>query len=124
MIRAISDMPAENFGVSYVTVGTVPILVRIDPAVASVANCGSIPLTATVTADVAHAGVAWSVEGSLCDVGPCGTEFPDTTASGRAVTYRGPCSSAMPLLASVRIRATSLSDPSRSATASITILTQ
>lgn len=122
VLSAISDMPAENRDVAYITVGTVPISVSVDPSSLSLPDCTSAAFTATVSADVAGAGVVWSLEGNLCDVGSCGTVFPGTTASGVATTYAAACSSSGPLTAGVTIRATSISDPSRSATAQVTIL--
>jgi len=121
-VIAISDSDDDSFGVSYVTIGTTPVSVTIDPPSAGVANCGRQVLTATVDHDSAEDGVAWSLEGGLCDVAPCGTIFPGNTDSGDPATYTGPCSSSLPIMTTVRVRATSLSDPSRSATASMTVM--
>jgi hypothetical protein len=120
-VVAIADSDAESVGVSYVTIGATPITVTVDPSVATIANCGRVDLTATVASDSANAGVTWSLEGTLCDAGPCGTIFPVTTASGASATYGGPCTSNLPFSASVRVRATSISDPSRSAIATVTV---
>jgi hypothetical protein len=121
VLRAISDAEAGNSGVAYVTVGTVPIVVTVVPIVATTENCGSVSFSAAVVADTAQAGVVWSLEGALCEAGICGVTIP----GGRfATTYMGPCSTNLPLMSSVTIRATSVSDPSRSATAQVTVLYQ
>ncbi|HEX4824446.1 MAG TPA: hypothetical protein VFV19_09040 [Candidatus Polarisedimenticolaceae bacterium] len=120
-VTAVSDSDPESIGVSFVTVGITPIAVTIDPASATIANCDRVTLTATVSNDSANAGVAWSLEGSLCDAGNCGTIFPATTGSGAPATYAGPCASDLPFSATVRVRATSISDPSRSTTANVTV---
>jgi hypothetical protein len=120
-VVATSDSDAESFGISYVTIGTTPIAVTIAPTSAGVTNCGRADFIATVANDSAGAGVTWSLEGGLCDAGPCGAVFPDVTASGAGATYAGPCSSTLPFVASVTVRATSISDPSRSATATVTV---
>src|SRR5262245_17610437 len=120
-VIAISDSDAESIGISYVTIGTTPIAVTIDPSSVTIANCDRTTFTATVSNDSSGGGVIWSLEGGLCDAGSCGTVFPATTASGAPATYGGPCSSNLPFTASVRVRATSISDPSRSATANVTL---
>ena len=120
-VVAVADGDPESIGVSYVTIGTTPISVTVAPASVTIANCGRIDLIATVSNDAAGAGVVWSLEGTLCDAGNCGTIFPATTASGAPATYGGPCASNLPFTATVRVRATSISDPSRSATANVTV---
>src|SRR5262249_26495324 len=120
-ITATSDSDPESLGVSYVTIGTTPITVTVDPSNVTVTNCGRVDLTATVADDTAGAGVTWSIEGGLCQAGPCGDISPIATASGATGTYSGPCSSSLPFMASVRVRATSISDPSRFVTATVTL---
>lgn len=120
-VVAVADGDAESIGVSYVTIGTSPISVTIAPSSVTIANCDRATFTATVSGDSAGAGVTWTLEGGLCDAGSCGSVFPATTASGVSATYGGPCSSNLPFMATVRLRATSISDPSRSGTANVTL---
>ncbi len=71
-------------------------------------------LTATVSNDSANGGVTWSCAPS----GSCGSFSAATTASGAPTTYTAP--SAVPASA-VTITAASVTDPTKTGTASITI---
>jgi len=74
-------------------------------------------LTATVSNDSASAGVTWSV---TCGTsGACGSFSPTSTGSGTATTYTAP--SAVPSGNTVTVKATSVTDSSKSAAAIITI---
>jgi hypothetical protein len=89
-----------------------PVAVSVSPTTAQV-NAGlKKQFTATVTGTT-NTAVTWSVAGSGCTGATCGT----VSSSG---LYTAP--SAVPSSAQVSVTATSVADPTKSATASITIL--
>jgi hypothetical protein len=71
-------------------------------------------LTAVVTND--SKGVNWTV---TCGTSPCGSFNPTGTASGAPTTYTAP--TAIPTPNTVTVTATSVTDPTKSASATITI---
>lgn len=73
-------------------------------------------VTATVSNDTANAGVTWSV---TCGSSDCGSFNPASTPSGTATTYVAPA--AVPTGNTVTIKATSVSDSTKSASATVTI---
>jgi len=74
-------------------------------------------LTAVVSNDTSNAGADWSV--TCGSAGACGSFSPTHTASGNATTYTAPI--AVPAGNTVTVTATSTTDPTKSASASITI---
>ena len=76
--------------------------------------------TATVNYDPANAGVNWDTvqTGGSCG-SACGSFTPTSTASGAATTYTAPA--AVPANPAVTISATSVTDATKSGTASITL---
>lgn len=75
-------------------------------------------ISATVSNDSLNGGVTWSVS---CGTSSCGSFNPTKTSSGANTTYTAPAT--VPSAGVVTVTATSLSDPTKSATASITITT-
>jgi len=95
-----------------------PISVSILPVSASVpATFGTQVFTAQLTNDVQNKGVTWSISGTGCSGSTCGTL---TNATSTSVTYNGP--SAIPNPATVTLKGTSLSDNTKSSTATITVV--
>ena len=94
-----------------------PITVSLSSAAASVPAGTSVTFNASVTNDPASKGVAWSVS---CAAVPCGTVSPATTASGVDVTYTAPASPPATDL-QVTLAATSVTDSSKSARATVTV---
>jgi hypothetical protein len=92
------------------------ISVTVSGAPATLTVTGTADLTATVANDSANGGVTWSCAPS----GSCGTFSAATTASGAPTTYTAP--SSVPSSA-VTITAASVTDPTKTGTASITITT-
>jgi len=84
---------------------------------ASMAESASLPITATVTNDSASAGVTWSA--TCGTAGVCGGFSSNTTPSGTAVTYTAPAT--IPSGATVTITATSVTDATKSTSATVTI---
>jgi hypothetical protein len=91
------------------------IAVSVQPKVAGVDIKTTRKFTASVTNDPNHAGVEWSLGG-----GP-GTIAPLRTASGASVTYTAPTT--LPSLALTHLTASSITDGSRYATATIFLTT-
>jgi hypothetical protein len=85
------------------------------PAALTISN--TFPLTAVVTGDSKNAGVTWT---ATCGTAACGAFNPATTASNAATTYTAPA--AIPTGNTVKVIATSVSDTTKSASATITIV--
>lgn len=83
---------------------------------ASVAEGAVQAFTATVTNDSASAGVTWSV---TCGSASCGSFDQTNTGSGAATNYTAPAT--IPSGGSVTIKAASVTDPTKSVTATVTI---
>jgi hypothetical protein len=85
------------------------------PAVLQIGT--TYPLTAVVTGDSKNAGVTWTV---TCGTSACGALSPTTTASSAATTYTAPA--AIPTGNTVKVTATSVTDTTKSASATISIV--
>jgi hypothetical protein len=83
---------------------------------ASLATGAKTNISAVVSDDSTNAGVAWSVS---CGSSACGSISTANSASGASVTYIAP--SSMPSPASVTIIAKSVTDATKSVSASVTI---
>ena len=94
----------------------VPITITVSVDQPTIEPGGTAQVTATVSNDTANRGVQWSVS---CAAAPCGSVSP-ATASGVAATYRAPATRPAADLA-VKITATSVSDSSVSASATVTV---
>jgi hypothetical protein len=97
---------------------TAPVLtVAFNPPAPTSMNAGaSSSLTAVVTNDPKNAGVTWKV---TCGSSACGSFSSATTPSGTATTYTAP--SAVPSPNTVTVTATSVTDNTKSVSASIAI---
>src|ERR1700722_14372919 len=78
------------------------------PATLSIGTTAT--MTATVSNDAASAGVQWAVS---CSAADCGSFNPAQTSSGVATIYTPP--STLPSPTTVTVKATSMSDASKSA---------
>jgi len=95
-----------------------PITVSVSPVSANVpATFGTQAFAAQLTNDVQNKGVTWSISGAGCSGSTCGTL---TNATSTSVTYNGP--SAIPNPATVTLKGTSVSDNTKSSTATITVV--
>jgi hypothetical protein len=93
------------------------IKVSISLNVANVQWAGSVQLTATVDNDSSNSGVIWTI---TCSSTPCGGLSATSTASGKATSYSPPI--ALPAAnLMVNLKATSVADQTKSATAVITV---
>src|SRR5882762_7367458 len=96
--------------------GPQPILVVLStPPPSSIVAGGTATISATVSNDTAAKGVTWS----CAPAGTCGSFNPMSTASGASTTYTAPASS--PSGGMVTITASSVTDSTKSASASVTI---
>jgi YVTN family beta-propeller protein len=93
-----------------------PIRVSLSSNSATVEVGATVQFTATVANDPTNEGVNWSVS---CSVSPCGIVSPTHTPSGAATTFTSPASQTAAL--TVILTATSVSDPTKSAVATITV---
>jgi hypothetical protein len=99
-----------------ITIAAPAISVTIVNPPSSIAAGATANLTATVANDTANAGVNWTV---TCSSSSCGSFNPTKTASGSATVYTAPA--AIPTSGTVTITATSVTDPTKTNSASITI---
>jgi hypothetical protein len=77
---------------------------------------GTASFKAVLTNDYAAGGATWS---AACDSSDCGSFTPDTTASGVVTAYQAP--STVPAGGTVVISATSVTDPTKSISTTVTI---
>jgi uncharacterized protein YjdB len=102
------------------TLTVTPILVTVLPRTAILqAGVGTQEFIATVTNDAQNQGVTWNLSGGGCSGGTCGTLSANLSTSGSAITYTAP--PAVPTPATVTLTATSVSDGTRSSSATISI---
>jgi hypothetical protein len=97
--------------------GPPPIGVSVSPTSASLQVSQSAGFTATVQNDSASKGVNWALSGTGCTGAACGTL---TNVATTSVTYTAPVGAPSP--ATVTLKATSIADNTKSASATITIV--
>jgi hypothetical protein len=113
-IRSVSQADTSASGSASLTL-TSDVQVTVTPTTASVPVSTTQQFTAQITGSGTPAtSVTWSLTGSACPAA-CGT----LSASGNTATYSAPAT--VPSPATVSVVATSVADPSKSATAAITI---
>jgi predicted dienelactone hydrolase len=97
------------------------ISVSLSATTATVAVSTSVMFTATVQNDSANRGVTWNLTqgGIACSPG-CGSVAPASTPSDAPVTYTAPAT--VPTNPTLALTATSVSDSSKSALATLTIV--
>jgi hypothetical protein len=127
----VTDSANQSASQPYTVTIAPPISVSILPTGASLQINGTQQFTATVANDPNNRGVTWSVNvvrtpamGSLtCSNGvDCGQISPTSTASGASTTYTGPSSVFGSQTEHVLVTATSVTDNTRSATVTVTII--
>src|SRR5467141_2961348 len=102
-------------GVSRLPGPTSIVVTMISPPPSSLPAGGTASVAATVSNDTANAGVSWSCTPSAT----CGSFNPVSTASGASTTYTAPSSA--PAGGQVVIMASSMTDSSKRANASVMI---
>jgi hypothetical protein len=113
-ITATSSADPSKSGSATITVPA--ITVAVSPTSATVAVNAMQNFTATVSNDPSNKGVSWGLSGAGCSGSTCGTLSNKTTTS---VTYTAPAS--VPSPPTVTLTATSVTDGTKSASATITI---
>ncbi len=108
---------SASANVAIATPGTLSVVISTFPLSRSLATGATAVYGATVSNDIANAGVTWSCSVSTGD--PCGTFSPTQTASGATTTYTAP--SSVPQSNIVNITATSVTDTTKSWTKYLTI---
>jgi beta-glucanase (GH16 family) len=96
-------------------VGAVAVLLTITPTSASVPTAGSQLFTASVTG-TSNTAVTWSLSGAGCSGSSCGTLSTSSLSAG----YLAP--SVAPTPANINVIATSVVDPTKSASANLIIV--
>ncbi len=111
---------AQTSIAAYATIVTQPITVQVFPSTAVLYATQTTTFSALVTNDIKNGGVKWTLtqNGAACSAS-CGTLSPTTTGSGVNTTYTAP--NAISSAATVTLTATSVTDNTKSATASISL---
>jgi hypothetical protein len=121
-VRVTATSIADPTKSASATIQIAPVSVSITPAVLSVATAGTGTLTANVAYDGLNKGVNWSVScTNTTSPSNCGTITPHT-ASGAPATYTAPSVANIAVGSTVNVTATSVTDPTKSATAVVTTI--
>ena len=116
LVRATSVAdPSKSASASITVVVATAVLLSISPTSAAVPTAGTDSFTATVTG-TQNTAVAWSLNGAGCSVASCGT----LATSSLAAVYAAPLVAPSP--PTVNVVATSMADPSKTASASVSIM--
>lgn len=116
-LYASSTTNPSKYSSVTLTIGGNPISVGFAPAPPSTLQLSaSAPIRAVLSNDITNAGVNWAV---LCGSSDCGSFDPEQTTSAEATTYTAPA--AIPTGGTVQITATSIADPTKAVSATISI---
>lgn len=111
--------PTKSASASITITAAPAISVTFSTPPPSSINAGATAsIVASVTGDSANGGVTWTVS---CGSSQCGSFSPTKTASGAATTYTAPATP--PSGNTVTIQATSVTDSTKTATATVNIVT-
>jgi hypothetical protein len=113
-VTSVAD-PTKSASASITLVATAAVLLSINPTSASVPTASTDSFTASVTGTT-NTAVAWSLSGAGCSGASCGS----LATSSMTAVYTAP--SVAPSPASVTVAATSMAEPSKIASASVTIV--
>jgi hypothetical protein len=116
-LYAAATSDQSKFSSVTLTIGGLPISVGFAPAPPTTMQTnGSASFRVVLNNDNTDAGVKWTV---LCGSTDCGSFDPTQTTSGVTTTYTAPAT--VPTGNTVQVTATSIADPTKSASAKITI---
>ena len=107
--------PTKSASANVAIVAALAVLLSLSPTSASVPTSGTQLFTASVTG-TSNTAVTWSVSGAACSGSSCGT----ISTSASSAVYLAP--SVAPSPASVTVVATSVADPTKTASASLTVV--
>jgi hypothetical protein len=117
LYAAATSNPSKYSSVT-LSINGLPISVVLAPQPPATLSAGaSTQFRAVVSEDAANAGVTWTV---TCASSDCGSFNPTKTASGIATTYTAPA--AAPSGGTVQVTATSVTDSTKTASATISIM--
>lgn len=117
-LYAASASSPNKFASVSLSINGNPISVSLAPPPPGSLTAGSsTQLRSVLNNDPANAGVTWSV---LCGSADCGSFQPSQTGSGIATTYTAPA--AAPAGGIVQVTATSVTDPTKTASTTISIM--
>jgi hypothetical protein len=117
-LTATSGTDGTKISTATLTV-TAAISVSVAPTTASGQVSQAKSFTATIQNDTQNKGVNWTLSGAGCIGATCGSLSATSSASGVAITYTAPGS--VPTPATVRLTATSITDGTKTAAATITV---
>jgi hypothetical protein len=117
---SVADGTKKASATITITAAGAPITVTVAPTTANVAVNGTQAFTAMVTNDPANKGVTWALLSSECSEGQCGSLSANASPSGTPITYTAP--PAIPPSASFELQAMSVTDPTKTASATITVV--
>jgi hypothetical protein len=116
-LYASATADPSSVAIATLTIGGQPITVGFAPAPPTTMQVGaSAQIKAVLNNDVTNAGVRWSV---ACGSTDCGFFGPVETTSGVVTTYVAPAS--VPAGGTVQVTATSVGDPTKAISATISI---
>lgn len=116
LYASATSNPSRSSNVT-LTINGLPISVGFAPAPpATLATGATAQFRALLNNDTSNAGVSWSV---ICGASDCGSFNPAKTTSGVVTTFTAPA--AVPSGGTVQVVATSVTDPTKAATATISI---
>jgi hypothetical protein len=115
---SVTDTTKSITSTVIITTPTGPSVAFAAQPPASLVQGLTVDLIAVISDDSKNAGVTWSVS---CASSSCGTFNPAATASDAATVYTAPVD--VPTGNTVTIKATAVTDPTKSAAANITITT-
>jgi hypothetical protein len=113
-VTSVAD-PTKSASASVTLVAAAAVLLSISPTSAAVPTAGTNFFTATVTG-TQNTAVTWGLNGAGCSGASCGT----LATSSLTAVYAAPLVAPSP--SSVNVVATSMADPSKTASANITIM--
>lgn len=117
-LYAASTGSPNKFSSVSLSIGGNPISVSLAPPPPGTLQAGaSTQLRAVLNNDAAEAGVSWTV---ICGSSACGSFAPSQTGSGIATSYTAPA--VVPAGGIVQVIATSVTDPTKAASATISIM--
>jgi hypothetical protein len=114
IVTSVAD-PTKSASASVTLIAAASVLLSISPTTAAVPTASTDSFTATVTGTT-NTAVAWSLSGAGCNGASCGS----LATSSLAAVYTAPLVAPSP--PSVTVAATSMAEPSKTATASVTIV--
>ncbi len=119
--KSVTDTSKTAAATFTVTAAPPPpaINVSVNPTSANVQTGNTHTISASVQNDSGNKGVTWTLTGSGCSGSTCGTLSSTSSASGASISYTAPGS--VPSPATVTLSAKSVTDTSKTASATFTI---